>query len=397
MERHCSQSCGSLPGGRGIKILFIDQSGELGGAEFSLLTEVKGLPHEATVLLFQDGPFRTMLEREGVVVEVLRASKRATGVRKQARLIAVLLAVPAVVGLVLQVVRAARQHELIYANSQKAFVVGALASILTGRKLIWRLRDMLAPAHFGWLLCRIVVWLANWRASKVIANSVATGQAFVAIGGNERLVTVAYPGIDPSPFDAVTPAEVAAARDELSAGTDKLIGIFGRLCAWKGQMMFVEAIAQLPEVIGVIVGGPLFGEEPFEAELLGRIAALGIEGRIRMLGFRRDIPCLMKAMDVIVHASITPEPFGRVVVEGMLSGRPVVASAAGGVLEILCDGKTGYLVPPGNSLGLVHGIARALVDVDHHSILINAAQERAREQFTIDAMLRSIEHSVRHV
>jgi glycosyltransferase involved in cell wall biosynthesis len=256
------------------------------------------------------------------------------------------------------------------------------------------LRDVLDPAHFGWLLCRIVVWLANRKADKVIANSTATGRAFVAVGGDERLVAVAYPGIDPLPFDAVTPAQVAAARTELAAGTDKLLGIFGRLCAWKGQMVFVEAIAQLPDVVGVIVGGPLFGEEAFEAALLRRIAALGIEGRVRMLGFRRDVPSLMSAMDVIVHASTTPEPFGRVVVEGMLSGRPVVASAAGGVLEILHDGQTGYLVPPGDPLALVHGMRRALADSGPDNTLSAAAQRNARENFTIDAMLRRIEDAI---
>lgn len=359
-----------------------------------MLTEVTGLPHEATVLLFQDGPFRTMLEAAGVAVEVLRVSKRGIGVRQQAGLVAVLLAVPAVIGLVVQVARLARRHDLIYANSQKAFVVGALAAMLTGRQLIWRLRDVLDPAHFGWLLCRIVVWLANRKADKVIANSTATGRAFVAVGGDERLVAVAYPGIDPLPFDAVTPAQVAAARTELAAGTDKLLGIFGRLCAWKGQMVFVEAIAQLPDVVGVIVGGPLFGEEAFEAALLRRIAALGIEGRVRMLGFRRDVPSLMSAMDVIVHASTTPEPFGRVVVEGMLSGRPVVASAAGGVLEILHDGQTGYLVPPGDPLALVHGMRRALADSGPDNTLSAAAQRNARENFTIDAMLRRIEDAI---
>jgi glycosyltransferase involved in cell wall biosynthesis len=374
-----------------MRILYIDQTAELGGAEFSLFSEVTGLPYQATVILFQDGPFKTMLQEAGITVEVLHLSKRATGVRKKDGLGRVLFAIPAVVWLVLLVAGRARRHDLIYANSQKAFVVGALAAILTGRKLVWRLRDVLAPSHFGWLLSNTAVRLANWKASKVIANSAATGRAFVAAGGAERLVAVAYPGIDPAPFDRVTQAEVAAARAELAAGESKLVGIFGRLCHWKGQLVFVEAISQLPDVVGVIVGGPLFGEEAFEAALRVRIAELGIAGRVRMLGFRRDVPCLMKAMDVIVHASTAPEPFGRVVVEGMLAARPVVATRAGGVVEILRDGETGFLVSPGDPAALVSGLAMAMADAGEGLDVTTAAQLGAREEFTIGAMLRRIE------
>jgi len=331
-----------------------------------------------------------MLQNAGIVVDVVQADARGRNVRKQAGLLAVVLAVPAVVSLVLRVAKRAQRHDLIYANSQKAFVVGALAAMLTGRKLVWRLRDVLEPAQFGWLLCKLVVLLANFKAGSVIANSKATGQAFVAAGGRARLVLVAYPGFDPAPFDAVTPEEAAAARAALAPGTQKLVGIFGRLSAWKGQMVFVEAIANLPDVVGVIVGGPLFGEEAFEAALRQRIASLGIEDRVRMLGFRRDVPCLMKAMDVIVHASTTPEPFGRVVVEAMLAGRLVVASAAGGVKEILRDGETGYLVEPDSPISITNVLRTAFCSPEKARMVADAGQNWAAANFTLRSMAEVI-------
>jgi glycosyltransferase involved in cell wall biosynthesis len=376
-----------------MRVLFVDQTGELGGAEFSLFSEVTLLPYEATVVLFEDGPFRTMLEAAGVRVHVLAAGRRGRGVRKLDGFWRVLRAVPGVVSLAWRLAGHARRHDVIYANSQKAFVVGALAALLTGKRLVWRLRDVLDPAQFGPLLCWVAVTLANRRAARVIANSQATGRAFVAAGGDERLVAVAYPGIDPAPFDAVTAVEVAAARVELAAGDAGVVGIFGRLCDWKGQIVFVEALARLPGVVGVIVGGPLFGEEAFAARLRARISELGIEARVRMLGFRRDVPVLMKAMDVIVHASTTPEPFGRVVVEGMLAGRPVVASRAGGVMEILRDGETGFLTAPGDAAGLAALLAGRLAVGDEGAVG-RAATADALGRFTTCAMVREIEHAL---
>jgi glycosyltransferase involved in cell wall biosynthesis len=376
-----------------MRVLYVDQTGELGGAEFSLFSEVTLLPYEATVVLFEDGSFRAMLEQAGVRVHVLPTSSRGRGVRKQDGLWSVAASIPAVASLVWRLARHARGHDLIYANSQKAFVVGALAAMLTGRKLVWRLRDVLDPAHFGALLCWIAVTLANRMAARVIANSEATGRAFVAAGGDERLVAVAYPGIDPAPFDAVTTAEVVAARAELAAGDARLVGIFGRLCDWKGQLVFVEAIAGLPDVVGVIVGGALFGEEEFEARLRARIVALRIGGRVRMLGFRLDVPVLMKAMDVIVHASTTPEPFGRVVVEAMLAGRPVVASKAGGVMEILRDGETGYLVEPGDA-GALAGVLADRLAACNAAAVGRAAAADALGRFTTGAMVGKLQRAM---
>jgi glycosyltransferase involved in cell wall biosynthesis len=376
-----------------MRVLYVDQTGELGGGEFSLFSEVTLLPHEATVVLFEDGPFRLMLEEAGITVHILRTTARGRGVRKLNGLWAVMRSVPSVASLVWRLARHARGHDLIYANSQKAFVVGALAAALTGKRLVWRLRDVLDPAQFGKLLCWVAVTLANWRAACVIANSEATGRAFVAAAGHGRLVAVAYPGIDPAPFEAVTAAEIAAARAELAAGDARLVGIFGRLCDWKGQLVFVEAIARVPGVIGVIVGGPLFGEEAFAARLRDRIAELGIGARVRMLGFRRDIPALMKAMDVIVHASTTPEPFGRVVVEAMLAGRPVVASRAGGVMEILRDGETGFLVAPGDAQELAARLADRLAVCDAGAVGRAAAAD-ALGRFTTRGMVKQIEQAL---
>jgi glycosyltransferase involved in cell wall biosynthesis len=96
------------------------------------------------------------------------------------------------------------------------------------------------------------------------------------------------------------------------------------------------------------VGDALFGEQAYAATLHARAAQPDLAGRVHFLGFRSDIPALMCSMDIIAHTSTAPEPFGLVIVEAMLARRPVIATAAGGALEIVLRQQTGLLVAPGS-------------------------------------------------
>jgi glycosyltransferase involved in cell wall biosynthesis len=378
-----------------VKILYVDQTAALGGGELSLYTEVTHMPHAASVLLFEDGPFREMLAKANIPVEVTTAANTALGVRREGGVLAILRSVPGVIRLVRKVTAQARQHDLIYANSQKAFVIGCFASALSGRPLVWRLRDVLDASHFSPLLRQIAVMLANWKAGRVIVNSVATGKAFVALGGNADKISVAYPGIDEAPFLAVPPPCIAKLRRELSAEHAPLIGVFGRLAGWKGQAIFIDAIASLPNAVGVIIGAALFGEEDYAQELHRQAQALGIAHRVIFLGFRGDIPALMQAMDIVVHSSIAPEPFGRVVVEAMLAGKPVIGSAAGGVMEIIEHGRTGWLFEPGSADALARTLALVLEHPAQTAVVAQAGQLHARATFTVTATVEQIDAALK--
>jgi glycosyltransferase involved in cell wall biosynthesis len=378
-----------------MKVLFLDQTGELGGGELSLLALVQHLPCQSTVLLFQNGPLKPLLEQAGIAVEIVETARAAIAVGRGEGLGNSLKSVPAVLGLVWQVARRCRDHDIIYANSQKALVVGALASALTRRPLVWHLRDILDAAHFSDTMRRVAVRMANWQARQVIVNSKATGAAFIRLGGDSRRVSLAYSGVDDTPFSALLTDQIAAIRAELEPGPRRLIGVFGRLAAWKGQSVFIEAMAQFPDALGIIVGAPLFGEEAYAAELERKVEALGLRDRIRFLGFRRDIPALMQAMDVIVHSSIAPEPFGRVVVEAMLAGKPVVASAAGGVLEIIEHGKTGWLYEPGDARALATALRDVLTDQARAGQIAAAGRDHAQRTFTIAATVAQVESALR--
>ena len=372
-----------------VRVLALDHAGVLGGAELSMLDVIAGLDGDVAVRLFADGPFREVLARRGVDVRVLPMGSLGA-VRKGSRLPSAraLLDTWQLAG---RVAREGRAWSVLYANSQKAFVVAALAGIRCGRPVVWHLRDLLGAPHFSTLNTRAVVMLANRRAARVIANSHATADAFVAHGGVRTKIRVVHNGIDAAPFDAVTDADARALRERLSPGAGYVMAVFGRLHEWKGQRTALAAMDALPGDCHLwIVGAPLFGEQAFEEALRSRAAERGLSSRVHFLGFRDDIALLMRAADVIVHASTLPEPFGRVIVEGMLAQRPVIATAAGGVGEILDDGRTGLLVPPGNAAAIAAAVQELRGDPLRAAALAAAGAAHARAAFGVNAMVRGV-------
>lgn len=375
------------------RVLFVDHAGVLGGAELSLLDLAAAFGERGEVLLLADGPFRAALESRGVTVSVESLGALAR-VKKETRVPHPASAVDAI-RVARRVAARARKRDLIYANSQKAFVVAAAAGLFARKPVVWHLRDILAAPHFSGTNIRAATALANLRAARVIANSRATASAFVAAGGRESLVRVVHNGIDAAPFDAVTGDDARAIRQELGIAPDAfVIALFGRFHPWKGQQVVLEALARLPDVHALIVGAPLFGEEVFASALHAQAEGLGIAARAHFLGFRHDVPALMAAADVVVHASVNPEPFGRVVVEGMLARRPVVATRAGGITELVDDGETGVLVPPNDAVGMADAIAALRADPARSARIAGRGADRARERFSVGAMVRGVEDAL---
>jgi glycosyltransferase involved in cell wall biosynthesis len=258
--------------------------------------------------------------------------------------------------------------------------------------LIWHLHDMLTADHFAPLMRLAATRLANLGAARVIANSHATAQAFAEAGGDRSKVRVVHNGIDPEPFDRVDETTTRAGlRRILDCGTAPLLGVFGRLATWKGQHVLIEALQGLPDVHAVLVGGPLFGEGDYDSWLHRMVSERGLTGRVHFLGFREDVPALMKGVDIVLHTSVTPEPFGRVIVEGMLAGKPVIATAAGGVLEILEPAVSGLVVPPGDAAALASAIRELLASPARAAALARRGCAEARRRFSLEAHVDAID------
>ncbi len=388
---------GAVPGRMSMhepETLFLTHTGRIGGAEVCLLNIVQVL--RGNVLLFQDGPLYERLRAQGAQVALPRTQLDLRGVRRDRGLLRVLPVLIVLVGLVRHIARAAATHDLVYCNSQKSFVLGALASCLNRKPLVWHLHDILDASHFGRAQIHLVVTLANRRAARVIAPSRSVADAFVAAGGRRTLVVVVPNGV------AVPPEPQAAAPDresrirvrrELGLPEGFLFGVFSRLTRWKGQHVALEALAQLEDASCIIVGDALFGEQDYARSLRVKAADLGIADRVRFLGQRDDVASLMRAVDVVVHPSIDPEPFGLTLVEAMLAGTPVVASRTGAAGEILDEGRMGELVPPGDAAALAAAIERCRGLPQAVARQAAAARHHAESHFTSG----HLQHAIRQV
>jgi glycosyltransferase involved in cell wall biosynthesis len=341
------------------RILFVGQTGALGGAELVQLDIARHFRDRCQVALLADGPFRARLAAAGVKVSVLAAGAGMLQVSRQGGKLRALSAVPAAIATAWRLAGLARGCDVIYPYSQKAAVVAMLAGRLAGRPVVWHLHDILSAAHFGTLQRRVAVTLGNRLARHVIANSAATRDAFVACGGDPARITVVPNGIDAAPFTTPSAAEIAALRTGLGIAGVTTVGLFGRLAPWKGQHVLIAALPALPGVQALIVGDALFGEQDYRDSLKAQAAALGVADRVHWLGFRTDVPALMRAVDVVLHTSTAPEPFGRVLVEGMLARRPVIATRDGAATEVL-GAQYAHLVRPGDPDDLAAAIRRVL-------------------------------------
>ncbi len=385
-------------GRQATRILFVDHTSVLGGAELSLLDIATAFRDRAAVALFEDGPLAAELVARSIAVVPISSGESLRSVKKQSSVPSP-SALLATMRCTFELARTARAFGLLYCNSPKSFLIGAAAGLVARRPVVWHLRDILDAAHFSRVNIRLLVTMANARAAAVVANSQATADAFIAAGGRREVVTVVHNGIDATPFDLVSDDARVTVRHALGVPADAfLVGHFSRLHPWKGQQVLLDALETLPDVHAILVGGALFsGEEAFEAELRARVARPPLAGRVRMLGASREVASLIAACDAVAHTSVLPEPFGRVLVEALLARRPVVASDAGGVREVVSDEVTALLVRPGDANALAHAIERLRDDPSLGARLAAAGSHDVRQRFTRDAMLDGVARVVERV
>lgn len=280
---------------------------------------------------------------------------------------------------------AGRDVDLIHQNNGFDFGAVMLARML-GRPLVAYQRgdEWNSP---------VVRWFAR-RVTAFVANSRATKRSLDTLGVPGDRVEVIYPPLDLRIFDGARGGEAARAALGIDADTP-VIGIVGIMVPWKGHGVFLRAVRairdQVPRVRALIIGGHPPGGEAYVQELVALAAELGIGDRVTFTGFRADVAALLPALDVVIHASVEPEPFGRVITEAMAMRRPVVASAAGGPVEIIEDGRSGYLVRPGDHEALAARVVELLKDPSRaEEIGERGAQDVAR-RFSAEAHAQLME------
>lgn len=374
-----------------LRVVFLDHCALLSGAEIAMVRLINALPDvNAHVVLAEDGPLVGWLQRSGISVEVLPLDVTARRlardkVRPTALPIATVAHTSSYVARLARRLRAL-EPDVVHCNSLKACMYGSLAARAAGLPVVWHARDRMADDYLPAAAARAVRGLYRVAPSAAIANSEATLATFGPMSRRKPSVVI------PDPFRRRRP--VAAAP----AGPLR-VGIVGRLADWKGQHVLLEAFARAfpdgPQRC-IVIGAAMFGEDSYASRLTEIVNELGIADRVDFRGFQADVESEIDGLHVLVHASVVPEPFGQVIVEGMAAGRPVIATAEGGPAEIIAADRDGLLYPAGD----VEALARLLTKLDSEpalrSRLGTAAVERARE-FDPTAIGARVEHVYRQV
>ena len=242
-------------------------------------------------------------------------------------------------------------------------------------------------------LSRMISWFAM-SVKQFIAISKTTRADLLSLGVEKSKIVVEYPPVDFDRFDHSLKTSDHRAQFAIAESTP-LFGIFGMLEEWKGHHVFLDAakmvIDAIPDSIAFIIGDAPAQNREYREQLVSQCAQLGIEKHVVFTGFREDIPELMGMIDVIVHASIIPEPFGKVVIEGMAMRKPVVATEAGGPTEVIESGYDGFLVPPNDPQPMADCIIRLLQDRELARKMGEAAFEKVHKRFGVLEYVAAVE------
>ena len=387
-----------------MKIIYLSACAQPGGAEKSLLDMLASLraaqpDWSLHLVVSENGPLVAQSRALGVSTTVTpfplalsRLGDAATGGpagHQQSRwsLIAGLLrAAPATLGYVRKLRRLLRelQPDVIHSNGFKMHVLAVWAR---PRRvpIIWHIHDYVSARP---LMARL---LRRYEKScaLAVANSKSVAADVQAVCGSRLLVKTIYNGIDLQEFSPDGPKSDLDALSGLPPvnGDTVRVGMVATLARWKGHETFLRAIAMIPPAISIrayISGDALYqtnGSQHSLAELKELAAELGVAQRVGFTGFVKNSAEAMRALDIVVHASTEPEPFGLVIAEGMACGRAVIASAAGGVRELLTAGGNALSHQPGDANMLAECITHLAADSSMRRRLGAAARITAEQRF----------------
>jgi glycosyltransferase involved in cell wall biosynthesis len=284
------------------------------------------------------------------------------------------------------------QPDLIHSNGMKTHL---LASLAAGRRLpvLWHLHDYCSSR-------RMVSHLLRWARSRA-AGGVAVSESVAA---DARTILPGFPvdvipnGIDTRHF---SPGPGEGARLDALAGLptadrDTLrVGLVATFARWKGQDIFLEAVARLRSggfalpVRFYIIGGPIYqtqGSQFSEQELRSKASELGIANSVGFIGLQRDTVDIYRSLDVVVHASTRAEPFGLTIVEAMACAKPVIVSQAGGAAELFTHNYDAVGVPPGQPGAMASAMADLLQSPHRRQDLGSRARQTALDRYGRDRL-----------
>lgn len=384
-------------------ILFVHNSNDLYGADIVLLNLIQALDREA---------FRPIVVLPKDVRHIARLSVQldAVGIPCRFLTLGVLrrryLTITRIVPLMVEMICATaalcalirrEKVDIVHTNTLTV-LASPLAARVMHRPHIWHIHEMI-PGRAG--PRRALHWMVTHLSSRIVAVSNAVRSHILfdqprQAGGIETI----HNGIDLSPF-LTRGCGRDSVRKELDIPDQALvIGMIGRVSAWKGQSVFAEAAATIsikhPELYFVAVGGTFDNEQGRMAVFHKQVESLKLKN-FRICDYRQDIPAVLRAFDIFVLPSILPDPFPTVVMEAMAAALPVVAADCGGVPEMVIQEVTGILAPPGDAGALAAAIQRLIRDDSGRAAMGEAARRHAEAHFQLTRFVRQFECTYRSI
>jgi len=364
-----------------VKILYVNPTAYIGGAEVSLLSLLKRFDrnyfYPVVVVPLRGGPLVDRLKDLNIEIKAATVMEFS-----RYKPFSFLLAVVRLAILIKK-----EKINLVHANSIYAAEQSFFAAKLAGALCICHVRDLVPVLGAG-----KVRSFAFRHMNRLIAisNAVKTDLTEkLNIPG--RNIARIYNGVDTREFSPGASGE--AFRKEFNLGSKKLIGIIGRLSPEKGHENFLRSVARLlkdsDDISIVIAGSSDLGPENYKEKLNALTAHLGINNKVVFTGFRDDLPEVIAALDVAAVPSIA-EPFGRVIVEAMAMEKPVVVFNAGAAREIL-SGDCGMIIEPGDNKGFIKAISGLLADRARCKKMGSRARDVVLEKFSIEKNILEIE------
>lgn len=346
-----------------MKVLFVNPGGSAaGGAERSLALLIGGLTdrgHELAVATLMEGDAADAFRAVGATVLANGVGEGLSRARRHGSLAGFLrgsvesLPEATATAATLRGLAASFGAHLIHTNGLRGHVLSPLL-IRGNRQVVWTLRERPPGQLARWLIRR-----AARSAAAIIAPSTFAAKL---VCRSRRPVYVV-----PNPVEKRATSDSEVCRRALGLPLNRPIAaVIAHLHPTKGHHVAVAAWEELsePRPLLVLAGGDLYGQASvdYRLSLHAQIVEKGLEQDVMLVGLVNDMASLYAACDLVVHPALHPEGFGRSIAEAQSAGVPVLATALGGPLELIEDGISGILVPPGDAAALAHEAARLLHD-----------------------------------
>jgi glycosyltransferase involved in cell wall biosynthesis len=396
-----------------MKLLYLNPLGQVGGAERALLDTIATVRRarpawEIQLLLGQDGPlaaqakglvdqvrilpFPTRLARLGDASMADRSAGSLQGMSSILRFVTNGASSASYFRQLGKTI-ASIDPDVIHSNGFKMHVLGAWTRPARAA-LIWHVHDYVSSRP---LTSRLLRMLSS-RCTAIVANSESVAEDARRQLGNRIEIRTILNGVDLTRFHRDGPSiDLDALAGLPPADSDTVrVGLVATFARWKGHLTFLEALARLDpatNVRGYIVGGPLYqtdGSQHTLPELQAAARRLGVESKIGFTGFVSDSSAAMRSLDVVVHASTAPEPFGLAIAEAMATGTAVVVSFAGGARELATPWVDALVHRPGDADDLAKAIARLAADSALRASLGAAGRRTAVERFDLTRVGRQM-------